>query len=144
MPAKDEDESEIGLRGRRRRLGRRRRNSHGDEQEQEPGAHDPTMQPREGGAQARTRNEGIEPGPLPAQAAGMPDQKAHDPLHGVTLERVVTELAGHFGWPELGQQVPVRCFLFDPSVKSSLTFLRKTPWARTRVEEIYVRWKAQG
>jgi uncharacterized protein (DUF2132 family) len=74
----------------------------------------------------------------------MPDQKANDPLHGVTLERVVTDLAGHFGWEELGQQVPVRCFLFDPSVKSSLVFLRKTPWARKKVEEIYVRWRAEA
>jgi uncharacterized protein (DUF2132 family) len=97
-----------------------------------------------GQAQARSGDEGIEVAPAPAQAAGVPDQKDNDPLHGVTLERVVTELAEHFGWEELGQQVPVRCFLFDPSVKSSLTFLRKTPWARTRVEEIYVRWKAQG
>jgi uncharacterized protein (DUF2132 family) len=61
-----------------------------------------------------------------------------DPLHGVTLERVVTELSGHYGWAELGRRVPVRCFLFDPSVKSSLTFLRKTPWARTKVEQLWV------
>ena len=64
-----------------------------------------------------------------------------DPLHGVTLETIVTKLAAEFGWEDLSRRVPVRCFLFDPSVKSSLTFLRKTPWARARVEEIYVRWK---
>jgi len=68
----------------------------------------------------------------------MKDQISNDPLHGVTLERVVTELSGHYGWAELGRRVPVRCFLFDPSVKSSLTFLRKTPWARTKVEEMWV------
>jgi uncharacterized protein (DUF2132 family) len=67
--------------------------------------------------------------------------RPNDPLHGVTLERIVTELSAEFGWAELGRQVPVRCFLFDPSVKSSLTFLRKTPWARAKVEEIYVRWQ---
>ncbi len=67
-----------------------------------------------------------------------------DPLHGVTLERIVTELAGEFGWPELGRRVPVRCFLFDPSVKSSLTFLRKTPWARAKVEALYVDWKSRA
>ncbi len=66
---------------------------------------------------------------------------SRDPLHGVTLEHLLTELVAEFGWPELGRQVPVRCFLFDPSIKSSLTFLRRTPWARARVEEIYVRWK---
>lgn len=72
----------------------------------------------------------------------MPESRSNDPLHGITLERVVTELSAHFGWEELGRRVPVRCFLFDPSVKSSLTFLRKTPWARAKVEEIYVRWRA--
>jgi uncharacterized protein (DUF2132 family) len=66
---------------------------------------------------------------------------SNDPLHGVTLERIVTELAAEFGWAELGRRVPVRCFLFDPSVKSSLTFLRKTPWARAKVEQLYVSWK---
>ena len=69
----------------------------------------------------------------------MTDSK--DPLHGVTLERIVTELVGHFGWEELGHRVPVRSFLRDPSIKSSLTFLRRTPWARTKIEQIYVRWK---
>ena len=70
--------------------------------------------------------------------------KSRDPLHGVTLERVLTELSAHFGWEELGRRVAIRCFLFDPSVKSSLAFLRKTPWARAKVEEIYVRWKLTG
>lgn len=72
---------------------------------------------------------------------GMTDFKSNDPLHGITLERVLTELQAEFGWDELGRRVPVRCFLFDPTIKSSLTFLRKTPWARAKVEEIYVRWK---
>lgn len=66
---------------------------------------------------------------------------SNDPLHGVTLERLLTELVEAFGWEELGAQVSIRCFLHDPSVKSSLTFLRKTPWARAKVEEIYVRWR---
>ena len=69
---------------------------------------------------------------------------AKDPLHGVTLERLLTELVGEFGWAELGRRVPVRCFLHDPSVKSSLTFLRRTPWARSRVEQLYVHWKNAG
>ena len=67
-----------------------------------------------------------------------------DPLHGVTLERLLTELSAHFGWKELGRRVPIRCFLFDPTVNSSLKFLRKTPWARAKVEDIYVRWKLTG
>ena len=69
---------------------------------------------------------------------------SNDPLHGVTLERVLTELSVHFGWEELGRRVAIRCFLFEPSVKSSLAFLRKTPWARAKVEDIYVRWKLTG
>jgi uncharacterized protein (DUF2132 family) len=68
----------------------------------------------------------------------MNEQKHKDPLHGVTLEKIVTKLVEEYGWDELGQRVPVRCFLYDPSVKSSLTFLRKTPWARKKVEELYV------
>lgn len=67
-----------------------------------------------------------------------PPARSKDPLHGITLERIVTELSTELGWAELGRRVPVRCFLFDPSIKSSLTFLRKTPWARAKVEAIYV------
>lgn len=70
--------------------------------------------------------------------------RSNDPLHGITLEKLVTELSAHFGWEELGRRVPIRCFLHDPSVKSSLTFLRRTPWARAKVEDIYVRWKLTG
>ncbi len=69
---------------------------------------------------------------------------SNDPLHGVTLERIVTELSTHFGWRELARRVPVRCFMFDPTITSSLKFLRKTPWARAKVEDIYVRWKLTG
>ena len=61
-----------------------------------------------------------------------------DPLHGITLERIVTELQARYGWEEMGRRIPIRCFLHDPSVKSSLTFLRKTPWARKRVETWFV------
>ena len=69
---------------------------------------------------------------------------SNDPLHGVTLEKLLTELVDEYGWAELGERVPVRCFLFDPSVKSSLTFLRKTPWARAKIEQIYVHWKTSN
>ncbi len=61
-----------------------------------------------------------------------------DPLHGVTLEKIVTTLVERHGWAELGRRLPVRCFLNNPTVKSSLTFLRKTQWARERVEGMYI------
>jgi uncharacterized protein (DUF2132 family) len=66
-------------------------------------------------------------------------QPSNDPLHGKTLEFIVTELVNYFGWEDLGQHVPINCFKSNPSIKSSLTFLRKTPWARTKVEELYIR-----
>lgn len=69
----------------------------------------------------------------------MPDPKpSRDPLHGVTLERMINELVEHYGWEGLGQRVNIRCFTHDPSVKSSLSFLRKTPWAREKVEALYI------
>jgi adenine deaminase len=61
-----------------------------------------------------------------------------DPLHGKTLEMIMTELVEHFGWEDLGSIIDIRCFRYDPSIKSSLTFLRKTPWARKKVEELYI------
>lgn len=61
-----------------------------------------------------------------------------DPLHGVTLQQMVERLERHYGWDGLARRVPVRCFQYDPSVPSSLKFLRKTPWARARVEALYV------
>jgi len=70
----------------------------------------------------------------------MPTPSSHprDPLHGITLETIVTQLMQRHGWDEMARRIPVRCFEFHPSVKSSLTFLRKTPWARKRVEEWYM------
>jgi uncharacterized protein (DUF2132 family) len=61
-----------------------------------------------------------------------------DPLHGITLEQIVTQLVDHYGWAELGSQIDIRCFNVDPSIKSSLTFLRRTPWARQKVENLYL------
>ena len=72
--------------------------------------------------------------PLPAQNAGA----ASDPLHGVTLEAVVVALHAHYGWNELGQRIAIRCFQSEPSVASSLKFLRRTPWARDKVEGLYL------
>ena len=67
----------------------------------------------------------------------MSDQVNKDPLHGKTLESILTELVAHYGFPELGQMIDIRCFNYDPSIKSSLVFLRKTPWARAKVEDLY-------
>ena len=67
-----------------------------------------------------------------------------DPLHGVTLEALLTQLVAHYGWAELGRMIDIRCFKFDPSIKSSLQFLRRTPWARQKVEELYLRHRAQS
>jgi uncharacterized protein (DUF2132 family) len=61
-----------------------------------------------------------------------------NPLHGLTLAAIVETLVAHYGWPGLAQRIPVRCFTHDPSVDSSLKFLRRTPWARARVENLYV------
>ena len=68
----------------------------------------------------------------------MSTEQPKNPLHGVTLEHIVIELVAHFGWPELGQQVRIRSFTENPSIPSSLKFLRKTPWAREKVESLYL------
>jgi len=64
--------------------------------------------------------------------------RSADPLHGVTLKAIVAQLVEKYGWKELGRRIPVNCFTKDPSVGSSLKFLRKTPWARTNVEQLYL------
>lgn len=68
----------------------------------------------------------------------MTNQQSKDPLHGVTLEKVVTELQERYGWDGLADRININCFKSNQSVKSSLTFLRKTPWARDKVESLYV------
>lgn len=67
-----------------------------------------------------------------------PSKQHNNPLHGITLELIVTSLFDHYGWKELAEHIPVNCFSKDPSVKSSLKFLRKTPWARDKVERLYL------
>ena len=73
----------------------------------------------------------------------MTDHLSKDPLHGVTLEALLSELVAHYGWAELARQIEIRCFMFDPSILSSLKFLRRTPWARAKVEELYRRHRAE-
>jgi len=68
-------------------------------------------------------------------------QQSSDPLHGITLKTILSELVGQFGWEEMGKTIDIRCFTHEPSISSSLKFLRRTPWARDKVEEMYLRWK---
>jgi len=68
----------------------------------------------------------------------MSEQQANNPLHGLTLESIINSLVEHYGWEGLSQKIKIRCFNHEPSVKSSLKFLRKTPWARKKVEELYI------
>ena len=68
----------------------------------------------------------------------MTNESSRDPLHGITLEMILNRLVEQYGWEELGKRIPIRCFTNDPSIKSSLTFLRRTPWARTKVEGLYL------
>ena len=63
--------------------------------------------------------------------------KSNDPLHGITLEMMLNALVKEYGWDVLGDKINIRCFIYDPSIKSSLTFLRKTPWVRKKVENLY-------
>ena len=72
------------------------------------------------------------------RTGNMNQQQPNNPLHGITLEMVVNTIVDHFGWEELGKRVNIKCFKNDPSVKSSLKFLRRTPWARRKVEELYL------
>ena len=66
-------------------------------------------------------------------------KQINNPLHGVTLEQIINALVEKYGWEALSEQIDIRCFSSDPSVKSSLKFLRKTPWARKKVEDLYIR-----
>jgi uncharacterized protein (DUF2132 family) len=68
----------------------------------------------------------------------MPGEQPNNPLHGITLETILTRLVDQYGWEELGRRIPIKCFTNEPSVKSSLKFLRRTPWARKKVEELYL------
>lgn len=70
--------------------------------------------------------------------------KSANPLEGVTLENLLTQLVEHYGWNELGEIINIRCFNSDPSIKSSLKFLRKTQWARNKVEDLYVTMKSNS
>ncbi|RQW89000.1 MAG: DUF2132 domain-containing protein [Geobacter sp.] len=74
----------------------------------------------------------------------MNEQQPNDILHGITLKMIMTQLVEEFGWEELGKRIDIRCFTHNPSVASSLKFLRRNPWARDKVEELYLRWKLES
>ena len=110
----------------------------------------PDSVPQPANGPAAIQGSDANPTPVPshqaARAPGLPAtsnpstpaKQARNPLHGVSRETMVVGLADYFGWDELGQQIPIRCFQSDPSVASSLKFLRKTPWAREKVESLYL------
>ncbi|MFD0964980.1 VF530 family protein [Pseudofulvibacter geojedonensis] len=68
------------------------------------------------------------------------NQQPNNPLHGVKLVQILEDLVDYYGWEHLGYKIDIRCFNYDPSIKSSLKFLRRTPWARKKVEELYLEW----
>jgi uncharacterized protein (DUF2132 family) len=70
--------------------------------------------------------------------------QANNPLHGITLEMILTDLTARYGWSELGRRINIRCFNQDPSIASSLKFLRRTPWARAQVEALYLESQKSG
>jgi uncharacterized protein (DUF2132 family) len=72
------------------------------------------------------------------QGNNVENKQSNNPLHGMTLEMMLSQLVEHYGWDKMGQVIDIRCFTHDPSIKSSLKFLRKTPWARTKVENLYL------
>ena len=83
--------------------------------------------------------------PFSGWRKGMSDHsQANNPLHGVTLEMILTRLVAHYGWQELGAMINIKCFNQNPSIKSSLKFLRRTPWAREKVESLYLRTPPGG
>jgi uncharacterized protein (DUF2132 family) len=84
----------------------------------------------------RSESHGVSSGP--GEASSPKASQPANPLHGITLETMVTALAAHYGWDQLGQRIAIRCFISEPSVASSLKFLRKTPWARDKVEGLYL------
>ena len=73
----------------------------------------------------------------------MANEQPNNPLHGITLEMIVTQLVEQYGWAELGNRIPIKCFNENPSIKSSLKFLRRTPWARKKVEDLYLKSTAK-
>jgi uncharacterized protein (DUF2132 family) len=72
------------------------------------------------------------------------NKQPNNPLHGITLEMILSQLVEHYGWVELGRIIDIRCFTHNPSINSSLKFLRRTPWARSKVEDLYLKFVAKN
>jgi hypothetical protein len=99
----------------------------------------PNQPDRDGDSIFDNANEASGLGPSAMANQTVPLRKQpNDPLHGVTLETLLNELVTQYGWDELGQRIRINCFVDNPTIKSSLTFLRKTPWARAKVEKLYL------
>ena len=73
----------------------------------------------------------------------MTNPQPNNPLHGITLEMILTQLVKQYGWAELGKRIPIRCFNENPSIQSSLKFVRRTPWARKKVEDLFLKSSAK-
>jgi uncharacterized protein (DUF2132 family) len=74
---------------------------------------------------------------------GTVSEQPNNPFHSVTLEMMLTQMVEHYGWNEMGSMIDIKCFNYDPSIKSSLVFLRRTPWARKKVEDLYLTFKSE-
>jgi hypothetical protein len=111
--------------------------SHGGNQ---ASSHSQSRNPVHGGnqAQASSRSQPRAPSHDGNQAQGLSRSQPRNPLHGIRLDTIVEQLVAKHGWAEMGRRIPIRCFLLDPSINSSLTFLRRTPWARKKVEDWYI------
>jgi DNA-binding protein VF530 len=79
-------------------------------------------------------------GPFASDRNKVENKQPNNPLHGITLEMILIQLVEHYGWDELGRIIDIRCFTHNPSIKSSLQFLRRTPWARSKVEDLYLKF----
>jgi DNA-binding protein len=112
-----------------------------------PGDETPREAPNDSARSASTPSDSTSGAPTSsASAPGVTAPRAHpkDPLHGITLQTVLEELHARYGWAELGRRIPIRCFTHDPSMGSSLAFLRRQSWARSQVEELFLRSKRKG
>jgi len=87
--------------------------------------------------------EGVHDRAIARTLAAMDQRQPKNPMHGLTLEGIVTQLVEHYGWQELGARIPINCFLSEPSVASTLKFLRRMPWARAKVEALFLQMQAQ-
>ena len=123
-----------------------RRKDHGEGTKHQERSEERTCQEHEGKKGGQEEQEGRKKGADVINS--MNGQQPNDPLHGVTLEMILVRLLEKYGWEKMGRKIKIKCFTSEPSIKSSLVFLRKTPWARKKVEDWYARnfvkdWKEE-